>query len=104
MLVTVVAVPVVWVLAVAEPAAVAAELASGVEAGPLAVRQPLVLPQVVVSVVVVAVAAGRPVPVPVVGAVAARPVLSVGPVVPRARVANPSVRSARSSTTCRRRR
>jgi hypothetical protein len=91
------------VLAAAEPAAVVAELVSGAEAeaeaGPLAVQQALVLPLVVVSV-----APARPVPVPVVGAVAARPVHSVGPVAPRARVASPSVRSARSSITCRRRR
>jgi hypothetical protein len=96
---TVVVVPAVWVLAAAEPAAVVAELVSGAEAGPLAVQQALVLPLVVVSVAV-----ARPVPVPVVGAVAARPVHSVGPVAPRVRVASPSVRSARSSTTCRRRR
>jgi len=85
------------VLVAVEPVAVVAELASGAGAVLLAARQVLVLLLAVDSV------AARPGPVPVVGAVVARPVLSAGPVDPRARAASPSVRSARSSTTCRRR-
>lgn len=81
------------------PVAVVAEVASVVAAAPLVVpRQVVVLPLAVVSV------AGLLVLAPVVGAVVAQPVRSVGPVVPRARVASPSARSARNSTTCRRRR
>ena len=82
------------------PGAVVVELASvAAAAAPLVVaRQVLVLLLAVESV------AARPGPAPVVGAVVARPVLSAGPVVPRARAASPSARSARNSTTCRRRR
>jgi hypothetical protein len=93
----VVAVPGGQVLVAVVPAAVAEELVSGAAAGPLVARQVLVHPLAVVSVV------GQRVPVPVVGAVVARPVLLAGPVVPRARAASPSGRSARSSTTCRHR-
>jgi hypothetical protein len=89
----------VRVLVVGGPVAVVAELASAAAAVPLAVaRQVLVLPLAVVSV------AGRLVLAPVVGVVVARPVLSAGLVVPRARAASPSAKSARNSTTCRRRR